>query len=217
MRTSTISNSSALICLSVFAALAAALGQTLPPKDRFPEPLEKYDMPPAAPGTYRLESSPRMISPYGVFVSYQVNVDAQGNNIVGDAANEPSISVDPTNGNKITIGWRQFNTYTSNFRQGGWGYTTDGAIHWTFPGVLETNVFRSDPVTNSDETGRFFYLSLLQSFCDDMWGSTNGGQSWTRLPPEGGAAGGDKQWFTIDKTNGTGHGFQYQAWRTAAS
>jgi BNR/Asp-box repeat protein len=77
-------------------------------------------------------------------------------------------------------------------------------------------VFRSDPVLNSDETGHFFYLSLLQSFCDDMWGSINRGQSWTRLPPEGGAAGGDKQWFTVDKTNGTGHGFQYQAWSTAA-
>src|SRR6059058_3140283 len=24
-------------------------------------------------------------------------------------------------------------------------------------------------------------------------------------------AGGDKEWFTIDKTNGPGHGFQYQA------
>src|SRR6266550_5481318 len=67
------------------------------------------------------------------------------------------------------------------------------------------------------ETGNFFYLSLLQSFCDDMWGSLNGGQSWTRLPPEGSGGGGDKEWFTIDKTNGTGHGFQYQAWSTAAS
>src|SRR5438874_9493069 len=216
MRFSTPSATALIICLSSIATLATASAQMLPPKDRFPEPLEKYEMQPAVPGTYRLESSPQMISQLGPFVSYQVNVDAQGNNIVGDAANEPSISVDPTNGNKITIGWRQFNTYTSNFRQGGWGYTTDGAIHWTFPGVLETNVFRSDPVTNSDETGRFFYLSLLQSFCDDMWGSTNGGQSWTRLPPEGGAAGGDKEWFTIDKTNGTGHGFQYQAWSTAA-
>ena len=26
-----------------------------------------------------------------------------------------------------------------------------------------------------------------------------------------GAGGGDKEWFTIDKTNGPGHGFQYQA------
>ena len=95
------------------------------------------------------------------FISYQVNVDANGNNIVGDAANECSISVDPTDGNKMAIGWRQFNSVSSNFRQGGWGYTTDGGVHWTFPGVLENNVFRSDPVTNSDETGTFFYLSLL--------------------------------------------------------
>ena len=69
-----------------------------------------------------------MISPYGTFTSFQVNVDAQGNNIVGDAANEPTISVDPTNGNKIAIGWRQFNTWTSNFRQAGYGYTTDAGI-----------------------------------------------------------------------------------------
>jgi len=101
----------------------------LPPQDRFPEPLEKYEMQPAVPGTYRLESSPQMISELGPFVSYQVNVDANGNNIVGDAANEPSISVDPTNGNKITIGWRQFNTYTSNFRQAGYGYSTDAGVH----------------------------------------------------------------------------------------
>jgi hypothetical protein len=82
-------------------------------------------------------------------------------------------------------------------------------MSWTFPGVLESNVFRSDPVLNSDETGNFFYLSLLQSFCDDMWDSLNGGQSWTG---PGATSGGDKQWFTIDTTNGIGHGFQYQAW-----
>ena len=141
-----------------------------------------------------------MISPYGAFISYQVNVDANGNNIIGDAANECSISVDPTNRNRMVIGWRQFNSVLSNFRQGGWGYTTDGGIHWTFPGVLQNNVFRSDPVTNSNETGTFFYLSLLQTFCENMYRSTNGGQSWTELQPDGLAEGGDKQWFTIDKT-----------------
>jgi len=153
-----------------------------------------------------------MISPLGAFVSYQVNVDAMGNNIVGDAANECSISVDPTDGNKMAIGWRQFNSVLSNFRQGGWGYTTDAGVHWTFPGVLEPGVFRSDPVTNSNETGTFFYLSLLGSLCENMYRSTNGGQSWTELQADGDAGGGDKQWFTIDKTNGPGHGFQYQAW-----
>src|SRR5437016_1606825 len=186
---------------------SAQLAPTWKPRQK--EPLEKYDMPPMH--IYRLETSPRMISQFGVFTSYQANVDANGQNIIGDAANECSISVDPTNPSKMAIGWRQFNDVNSNFRQGGWGYTTDAGITWTFPGVLETNVFRSDPVTNSDETGTFFYLSLLQTFCENMYRSANGGQSWTELQPDGLAGGGDKQWFTIDKTNGPGHGFQYQS------
>ena len=199
------------ICLVLLSGFAAASGQT-PPKGRFPEPLEKYEMPPMY--IYRLESSPRMISQYDIFTSYQVNVDANGNNIVGDAANEPSISVDPTNGNKMAIGWRQFNTWTSNFRQAGWGYTTDAGVHWTFPGVLQNNVFRSDPVTNAAETGNFFYLSLLvNTYCGDIWRSTNGGQSWTERSPDGAAHSGDKEWFTIDRTpTSMGHGFQYQFW-----
>ena len=166
------------------------------------------------PLIYRLESSPRMISPYGAFTSYQVNVDAAGNNIVGDAANESSISVDPTDGNKMAIGWRQFDTWTSNFREAGVGYSTDAGIHWTFPGPLDNGVFRSDPVTNSDETGRFFYLSLLvNNFCGDIWRSTNGGQNWTELHPDGAAHSGDKEWFTVDRTpTSMGHGFQYQFW-----
>src|SRR6266849_5353929 len=210
MRSSTVLSAGLLICLSLLIALASALAQ-LAPTHKVPrnEPLEKYDNPPAY--IYRLETSPRMISPYGAFISYQVNVDANGNNIVGDAANECTISVDPTNLSKMAIGWRQFNSVTSNFRQGGYGYTTDGGVHWTFPGVLENNVFRSDPVTGSDETGTFFYLSLLQTFCENMYRSTNGGQSWTELQADGQAGGGDKQWFTIDKTNGPGHGFQYQS------
>jgi hypothetical protein len=157
-----------------------------------------------------------MISQFNSFTSIQVNVNASGQNILGDAANECSLSVDPTNRNIKAIGWRQFNSVTSNFRQGGWGYTINGGATWTFPGVLENNVFRSDPVTNSDEAGNFFYLSLQSDvnqsfFCDDLWRSLNGGQSWTLLSGERGAGGGDKQWLAIDKTNGPGHGFQYQA------
>jgi uncharacterized repeat protein (TIGR01451 family) len=155
-----------------------------------------------------------MISRYGPFTSFQANVDANGNNIVGDAANEPSIAVDPTDGSKMAIGWRQFDSVQSNFREAGYGYTTDGGPTWTFPGVLENHVFRSDPVLNSDETGNFFYLSLRETLYDDMWGSLTGGQSWTRLT-FGDVTGGDKQWFTIDKTGGIGHGFQYQAWSTS--
>src|SRR5882762_7771812 len=118
-------NASVFTCLLSLVALASASAQ-LAPTQKAPrnEPLETYDNPPASPR--KIETSPRMISVHGPFISHQVNVDASGNNILGDAANECTISVDPTDGNKMTIGWRQFNDVTSNFRQGGWGYTTDG-------------------------------------------------------------------------------------------
>jgi hypothetical protein len=214
MRFSTLSVNSLPILLVSLASIATASGQTAKTKLNPNEPLEKYNMPPAY--IYRLGMSPRMISPYGLFISYQANVDGQGNNILGDAANEPSIAVDPTNGNKMTIGWRQFNSVQSDFRQGGWGFTTDAGVTWTFPGVLENNVFRSDPVLDSDETGNFSYLSLRETFYDDIWRSPNGGSSWTRLT-FGDVSGGDKQWFTIDRTNGIGHGFQYQLWSTSGN
>jgi hypothetical protein len=206
----TINHLLSAICLF---SLATASGQT-PPATRFSEPLEKYNMPPAY--IYRLETGPRMISRFGLFTSFQANVDASGNNILGDAANEPSITVDPTNHTRMAIGWRQFNSVNSDFRQGGWGFTTDAGSTWTFPGVLENNVFRSDPVLGSDDAGNFFYLSLRQTFFDDMWGSLTGGESWTRLS-FGDVSGGDKQWFTIDKTGGMGNGFQYQAWSTSGN
>ena len=214
MRSSTVSTAIPLICLLSLAAFTSASAQLAPTRPAPQnEPLEKYDNPPAPPR--KIETSPRKISVYDGFISYQVNVDANGNNIIGDAANECPIAVDPTDGNKMTIAWRQFNDVSSNFRQAGWGYTIAGGLHWTFPGVLQHNTFRSDPVTKSDETGQFFYLSLRSDgfsfFCDDMWGSTNGGQTWTMLSAKQGAGGGDKQWFTIDKTGGPGHGFQYQS------
>jgi hypothetical protein len=200
--------------LSAISA-SAQLAPTWKPQGR--EPLEKYDMPPVY--IYRLETSPRMVSPFGAFTSYQVNVDADGNNIVGDAANECAISVDPTNPSRMAIGWRQFDTWQSNFRQAGYGYTTDGGVTWTFPGVLQPGFFRSDPVTTSDETGVFFYNSLRSDgssfFCTDIWRSIDGGTAWTLISGKQGAIGGDKQWFTVDKTCGPGHGFQYQAFDPA--
>ena len=217
MKPSAVSTISIFVLLGSLAAIYTASAQTLAPirKPPFNEPLEKYNNPPAPPR--KIETSPRMVSQFGVFTSYQANVDANGNNILGDAANEPSISVNPTDGNKMMIAWRQFNSIQSDFRQAGWGYTTDAGVHWTFPGVLQNNIFRSDPVTKSDEAGNFFYLSLQSTvqesfFCDDVWRSTNGGQTFTEQSPDEAGHGGDKEWFTIDTTNGTGHGFLYQFW-----
>ena len=79
---------------------------------------ERPDDPPAAfdPRQDPLARSPGARPTKGAFTSVQVNVDALGQNIVGDAANEPSIAVDPTAPNRIAIGWRQFDTVTSSFR-----------------------------------------------------------------------------------------------------
>src|SRR5215831_15940245 len=152
-------------CLVLLSVVATASSQTAAPKPLPKEPLEKYDNPPPlAPAV--VITSPTVISQFGPYTSYQVNVDLNGNNIVGDAANEPSICVDPTNRSKMSIGWRQFDSVLSNFRQAGFAYTANSGTTWTFPGVLQPNVFRSDPVLTANNLGHFFYLSLLEDFFD---------------------------------------------------
>ena len=137
MKSSTASHTRLLPFLILLIALPGASAQLAPVREApLNGPLEKYDNPPAPPR--KIETSPRMISQFGVFTSYQVNVDQNGQNILGDAANECAISVDPTNGSKMTIAWRQFNDVTSNFRQGGWGYTTDAGIIGHFPVFYKT-------------------------------------------------------------------------------
>lgn len=202
--------------LILFWGMSVAPAQDPPRKSLPTDHLERYDDAPMY--IFRRGISAATNSQHGPFTSYQVNVELNGQNITGDAANEPSIAVDPTNRNRMVIGWRQFDNAASNFRQAGYGYTSNGGASWTFPGVLEANVFRSDPVLASDDIGRFFYLSLMQTFYDDMWRSLNGGQSFTSLNSAPNfATGGDKQWFTVDNTNGPGHGFQYQWWSTAGN
>jgi len=207
--TSITSFFTALILLS---GIAIASGQTAPRKFLPEDHLEKPDDAPMYifhQGVF----AAGMISQQGPFTSYQVNVTSGGQNITGDAANEPSIVVDPTNRNKMSIGWRQFDSVGSNFRKAGYGYTSNGGTSWMFPGSLE-NTFRSDPVLAPDAAGNFFYLSLQGNLLTDLWRSFTGGQSWTLLGP---SKGGDKQWFTIDTTNSPGRGFQYQWWSTASN
>lgn len=138
----------------------------------------------------------------------QVNVNALGQDILGDAANEPSIAVDPTNPNRMAIGWRQFATTASNFRTAGVGYTTDGGLTWK-AGVLVPNQFRSDPVLRADADGNFYYSSLNGDLSVNVFKSADGGASWG-APVN--AFGGDKQWIAIDRSNGPGRGNIYQHW-----
>lgn len=146
------------------------------------------------------------------FFMTQVNVDDEGENILGDAANEPSIAVDPTNPNRMIIGWRQFDNISSNFRQAGIGYTENGGETWTFPEVIDGGVFRSDPVLDVDSEGNIFYNSLTSSFGDytcDVFKIPADGFEWDNGTD---AQGGDKQWMVIDRTGGIGDGNIYSFW-----
>lgn len=167
-------------------------------------PLDRKDMQ-RSPG-YRFRSSPQF--------TVQVNVDGAGNNMMGDAANETSIAVDPTNPNRIVIGWRQFDNVASNFRQAGNAYSLDGGETWTFPGPLDPGVFRSDPVLDFDADGNFYYNSLRGTLECDVYKIIDGGTDWGSPFP---ANGGDKQWMRIDRTNGMGAGHNYSSWNSSFS
>ena len=169
-----------------------------------------------APPAHLLPTGPPTVGPY---TSYQVNVDACLQNITGDAANEPSIAVDPTAPNRLVIGWRQFDNVLSDFRQAGWGFSKDGGRTWTFPGVIDPGLFRSDPVLGSDSSGVFYYMSLESSmapvpFALTLFRSTDGGETWGPGTPAGG---GDKEWFVVDNTGNASDGYIHQTWQIAST
>ena len=162
----------------------------------------------------RQNRSPAQPRTLGPFVSVQVNVDAAGNNIVGDAANEPSIAMNPVDNDNMVVGWRQFDTISNNFRQAGMAFTNNGGTSWNNEGPLEPGVFRSDPVLDADRDGNIYYYSLSTNstftdfFCD-MFISEDGGATWSAPIPAGG---GDKQWMVVDRTASTSDGFIHAIW-----
>ena len=188
-----------------------------------PRPLDegsrayRHEDPPTS-GPLRLD--PRQTSPAlspealrrGRYQSVQVNTDPNGNNILGDAANEPTLALDPTNPSRMVIGWRQFDTIASNFRQAGWAYSHDGGQTWTFPGVLVPDEFRTDPVLDVDGDGNFYYHSLYGGPLDTchVFKSLDGGVSWSDPVY---AYGGDKNWLVVDRSASMGRGNVYAIWQ----
>jgi len=179
---------------------------------------ERLNDPPAAvdpEAPIKAAPEPTVVERNG-YTSVQANVHNNGGNILGDAANEPSLAVDPNAPLRIAVGWRQFDSIASDFREGGWSWSADGGRSWAEGRVLENNVFRSDPVLASDAEGRFYYYSLISNggiLCS-MFLSDDHGESWYG-PID--AFGGDKAWFTIDATAGPGHGNVYVSWAQAAN
>ncbi|PLX12802.1 MAG: hypothetical protein C0598_05075 [Marinilabiliales bacterium] len=198
-----------LIFLFISLNISALLAQNkfINQRDSHHEQIDDEYMPLLNP-----KKSPAYKSRSSLFFTAQVNVDEDGNNILGDAANEPSIAVDPSNPDNIIIGWRQFDNVSSNFRQAGVAYTNDGGETWVFDGVIEPGVFRSDPVLGVNNEGVFYYNSLTTDNFDywcNVYRSYNSGWQWDQGVF---AQGGDKQWMVVDKTESVGNGNIYSNW-----
>lgn len=185
--------------------------------------MEFPDMPPAPASVIEGRSTSKAQRfTHGGFTSVQVNVNGQGLNIVGDAANEPSIAVDPLDSSEIIIGWRQFDSISSSFREAGIGRSTDGGQTFT-SGVLDNGVFRSDPVLTVDRDGIFHYYSLrvvnggAELRCE-LYTSEDGGATWPPTPVD--AFGGDKAWIETDRSetgSSLGIGQLYATWNATFS
>jgi hypothetical protein len=204
-----------LACVACLALiLTAAASQAPPTTGALQGPVVHRETPDDPPASQAARDDPEARSPglrvsYGPYVSIQVNVDALGRNIVGDAANEPSLAVSPARPGGVVVGWRQFDHVSSNFRKAGWAYSVDGGHTWTFPGTLQA-VFRSDPVLGADRNGNFYYHSLTSNNLVDLFKSTDSGKSWRSPVP---AFGGDKNWMAVDRTDGIGGGHVYGIWQ----
>ncbi len=143
----------------------------------------------------------------------QVNLDANGMNIPGDAANEPSFAIDPTNPLHLVAGWRQFPTINSDARYAGVAVSTDGGLSWFNEGTLPPppdapNAQQSDPVLAVDWNGVFFYNSLIfrgSHLGVATYRSDTGGFSWDEpvFMRDGSA---DKNWYEIDYLSGHHYG-----------
>ncbi len=211
--------------LALTLCAAAGFAQTDAPFEKAPDPEEHRDQPheqfdPAGPDAADFEHQTGepvqdrgAISPRVVRMR-QVNVDPMGLDILGDAANEPSIAVDPTNRQRMAIGWRQFDTVLNSFRQAGVAYSSDGGDTWTNNGPIEPGLFRSDPVLEANSQGVFFYNSLLveggNTLTTQVFRSFDGGATWSDFAQ---AFGGDKQWMAIDRSSSPGAGHLYEIWR----
>ena len=142
---------------------------------------------------------------------FQVNVAAGGGNIVGDAANEPTLAVDPTVPNRMVAAWRQFDDAGQTLRTAGWATTVDGGRSWSFHGSVEPGIFASDPVLAAGAGNRVYLLSLDDDITScSLHVSDDGGSSWS---PAIEARGGDKPWLAADALRG----HVYVVWDAAYS
>ncbi|OHX35308.1 hypothetical protein [Methylomonas sp. LWB] len=155
---------------------------------------------------------------FGAYASIQINVDSDGNNIVGDAANEPALAINPLDPTNLVAAWRQFDSVASSFRQAGWAYSADGGASWHFSGAITPGEGRSNPTLDVDAFGHFYFQSLhfdpTYTFVQDIQviKSLDGGRGW-EAPVHAHGEGGDKAQLAVDRSGGPGDGHVYLNWR----
>ncbi len=154
----------------------------------------------------------------GFFNSIQMNVDANGDNITGDAAQEPSIAIDAAQPDHFAASWKQFNAIGSSKRQAGHAYSADAGGAWTFPGVLSPGWQYTNMSLAADSAGGLFFLGLeydaTGSFIQQaqVFTSIDGGQTWA-APVSAYGADADKARIGVDNSGGASNGFIYLNWR----
>lgn len=201
------------LCGATWSAVAAGADRGV----ATPGNIAPHESPPGAPAVAGAASrrSPATAIAFGPYRTIQVNVDGEGRNISGDAANEPSLAVDPLRPARLVIGWRQFDSVLSSFRQAGFAFSRDQGRRWSEKGCLDPGERGSDPVLETDADGNVFYQSLrvadppARRFTSLVFRSADGGRTW-QAPAY--AYGGDKPWMAIDRTEGPGRNHIYVAW-----
>ena len=142
-----------------------------------------------------------------------------GEDIIGDAGNEPTLAISPVDPNRFVVGWRQFPAVNSDARYAGFAYSSDGGLSWTNGGVLDEppsvpNAQQSDPVLSVDSQGVFHYWSetFRPHFGQFIYASLDGGETWETPTAIEDPASGDKCWVTVDASGGIGDGHIYGGW-----
>ena len=156
--------------------------------------------------------SPARVWLRGAHQSVQVNVDAQGNDIVGDSGSLPSIAIDPNDPSRMAVGFEQIDSIAVVLRQAGYGFSTDSGASWTAPGPLDPGVLRDNAVLSFDSAGNFYYLSEHRSSgprLTDLFKSIDQGATWG---PAVSAYGGNAASMAVDRSGGGGHGHIYTTW-----
>jgi hypothetical protein len=164
-----------------------------------------------------VNAAPSVDIPFGAYISHQVNVDNNGQNIVGDKGNEPTIAINPLNPNNIVIGWRRFEPFVGNIKQAGYGYSFDGGQSWV-NGMLPAlpGQERTDPVLDVDSQGAIYFQSMAHGSVNEssVFKSVDGGITWSDPVYQ---FTGDKNWIAIDKKGGESDGNIYSTWRTSGT